>query len=123
MSEQAKAIQRWSDDEASGPAPTHDDNGDWVEYVDHAAAMKEKDDTVASLRAQLAPHEKSTELLATLADMTGQRWTDDKERVGLHARQGSTRGDVILHLVECDEMELVHNNNSWGVCGVWREKV
>jgi hypothetical protein len=73
------------------------------------------------LRDELKKHEESTRLLALYAEYHGQAWRDADERKGLHARRGSTSAYAILQLVECGEMEKVHDDNSWGLCAVWVE--
>jgi len=78
--------------------------------------------TIATLRAELAKHDDTAKLLADYAEQHGQSWRDADERKGLHARPSSTSGDVILKLVELGEMELIHNDNAWGICAVWTEE-
>jgi len=97
-------------------------NGDMVQIAYSRLDTRRLLRTIATLRAELAKHDDTAKLLAAYAEQHGQSWRDADERKGLHARPSSTSGDVILKLVELGEMELIHNDNAWGICAVWTEE-
>ena len=81
-----------------------------------------KDRAIASLREQLALHEKSTALLEEVAINDIDPLDNEKEMEGLTADKGSKHADVIRHLVECGRMEMVKDDSTWGCCAVWVEE-